>query len=130
MFFTNTVGISESTQVTLPNFLVAADVTDFDIHDVVTTPANIQGADRFIFSDENVANDPMRYIRADGLSDYVLGRLQDSDIPATLTRDTEVEPFALLANPTTVVGYAKMSPVVRGLSSLTYEASTSAPSEQ
>ena len=36
--------------------------TVFDIHDVVTTPANIQGADRFIFSDESVAGDPMRYM--------------------------------------------------------------------
>ena len=25
------------------------------------------------FSDESVAGDPMRYVRADGLSDYVLG---------------------------------------------------------
>ena len=44
MFFTNTVGISESTQVILPDFLVAADVAVFDIHDTVTTPANIQAS--------------------------------------------------------------------------------------
>ena len=124
MFFTNTVGISESTQVILPDFLVAADVAVFDIHDVVTTPANIQAADRFIFSDESVAGDPMRYARADALVPYVLGHIADSDIPGTLTRDSEVETFALLAHPTVVVGYAKLAPVVRSLSALTYEAST------
>ena len=124
MFFTNTVGISESTQVILPDFLVAADVDAFDIHDVVTTPANIQAADRFIFSDESVAGDPMRYARADALVPYVLGHIADSDIPGTLTRDSEVEPFALLAHPNVVVGYAKLAPVVRSLSALTYEATT------
>ena len=100
MFFTNTVGISEQTQVILPDFLVAADVSVFDIHDTVTTPANIQAADRFIFSDESVAGDPMRYARADALVPYVLGQIADSDIPGTLTRDSEVETFALLAHPT------------------------------
>ena len=116
MFFTNTVGISVGTQVILPDFLTAADVTAFDIHDVVTTPANIQAADRFIFSDESVAGDPMRYARADALVPYVLGHIADSDIPGTLTRDSEVENFALLAHPTVLVGYDKMTPVVRSLS--------------
>ena len=116
MFFTNTVGISESTQVILPDFLTAADVSVFDIHDVVTTPANIQAADRFIFSDESVADDPMRYARADALVPYVLGHIADSDIPGTLTRDSEVESFALVAHPNVVVGYDKLAPVVRGLS--------------
>ena len=124
MFFTNTVGISESTQVILPDFLVAADVSDFDIHDVVTTPANIQAADRFIFSDESVAGDPMRYARADALVPYVLGHLAESDIPSTLTRDSEVEPFALLAHPTAVVGYDKMAHVVRSISALIYNTTT------
>ena len=124
VFFSTASGLNLSTQVLLPNFLTAGDVTDFDIHDGVVTPANIQGADRFIFSDESVANDPMRYVRADGLSDYVLGRIQDSDIPSTLTRDSEVETFALIAHPAAVVGYAKMAPVVRGLSSLTYDGAT------
>ena len=124
MFFTNTVGISESTQVTLPNFLVADDVSVFDIHDVVTTPANIQAADRFIFSDESVADDPMRYARADALVPYVLGHIAESDIPGTLTRDSEVEPFALLAHPNVVVGYDKLAPVVRGLSALIYDSPT------
>ena len=114
MFFTNTVGISESTQVILPDFLVAADVAVFDIHDTVTTPANIQAADRFIFSDESVADDPMRYARADALVPYVLGHIAESDIPGTLTRDNEVESFALLAHPNVVVGYDKLAPVVRG----------------
>ena len=91
MFFSNTGGISVGTQVTLPDFLVASDVAVFDIHDVVTTPANIQAADRFIFSDESVAGDPMRYARADALVPYVLGQIADSDIPGTLTRDSEVE---------------------------------------
>ena len=124
MFFTNTVGISEQTQVILPDFLVAADVAVFDIHDVILTPANIQAADRFIFSDESVAGDPMRYARADALVPYVLGQIADSDIPGTLTRDSEVEPFALLAHPTAVVGYDKMSPVVRSLSALIYNVTT------
>ena len=124
MFFTNTLSISESTQVILPDFLVAADVAVFDIHDTVTTPANIQAADRFIFSDESVADDPMRYARADALVPYVLGHIAESDIPGTLTRDNEVESFALLAHPNVVVGYDKMAPVVRGLSALTYEAAT------
>ena len=124
MFFTNTVGISEQTQVILPDFLVAADVAVFDIHDVVTTPANIQAADRFIFSDESVAGDPMRYARADALVPYVLDQIADSDIPGTLTRDSEVEPFALLAHPTAVVDYDKMSPVVRSLSALIYNVTT------
>ena len=124
MFFTNTVGISEQTQVILPDFLTASDVSDFDIHDVVTTPANIQAADRFIFSDESVAGDPMRYARADALVPYVLGQIADSDIPGTLTRDSEVETFALLAHPNAVVGYARMSPVVRGLSALIYDSPT------
>ena len=124
MFFTNTVGISESTQVILPDFLVAADVAVFDIHDTVTTPANIQAADRFIFSDESVADDPMRYARADALVPYVLGHIAESDIPGTLTRDNEVESFALLAHPNAVVGYDKMAPVVRGLSALIYDSPT------
>ena len=124
MFFTNTVGISEQTQVILPEFLTAADVAVFDIHDVILTPANIQAADRFIFSDESVAGDPMRYARADALVPYVLGQIADSDIPGTLTRDSEVEPFALLAHPTAVVGYDKMSPVVRSLSALIYNVTT------
>ena len=124
MFFTNTVGISESTQVILPDFLVAADVAVFDIHDTVTTPANIQAADRFIFSDESVADDPMRYARADALVPYVLGHIAESDIPGTLTRDSEVEPFALLAHPNVVVGYDKLAPVVRGLSALIYDSPT------
>ena len=66
----------------------------------------------------------MRYIRADGLSDYVLGRLQESDIPGTITRDSEVETFALIAHPNAVVGYDKMAPVVRGLSALIYDSPT------
>ena len=90
----------------------------------MTTPANIQAADRFIFSDESVAGDPMRYARADALVPYVLGHIADSDIPGTLTRDSEVEPFALLAHPNVVVGYAKLAPVVRGLSALIYDATT------
>ena len=124
MFFTNTVGISVGTQVVLPDFLVAADVAVFDIHDIVTTPANIQAADRFIFSDESVAGDPMRYARADALVPYVLGQIAESDIPGTLTRDSEVEPFALLAHPTAVVGYDKMAHVVRSISALIYNTTT------
>ena len=91
---------------------------------MVTTPANIQAADRFIFSDESVAGDPMRYARADALVPYVLGQIADSDIPGTLTRDSEVEQFALLAHPNAVVGYAKLAPVVRGLSALIYDSPT------
>ena len=101
MFFTNTVGISEATQVILPDFLTASDVSDFDIHDVVTTPANIQAADRFIFSDESVANDPMRYIRGRmvSLMPYVLGQVARQRLTRSQLLETaEVEPFALLAH--------------------------------
>ena len=41
---------------------IAAQAGDFDIHDDVTTrEANIGSSDRFIFSDEDVSGDPMRY---------------------------------------------------------------------
>ena len=74
--------------MTLPNFVTS--VTGFDLHDNVTDTAPIQDPDRLVFSDENVADDPMRYVTAVNLSNYVLGNLVPADIPASITRDDEV----------------------------------------
>ena len=48
----------------------------FDIHDDVTRGASISGTDRMIFSDEGSTGDPMSFIRADALADYMQGEIR------------------------------------------------------
>ena len=103
--FNDTTPTLQTRTITLPNYLTAADVVSFDIHDGVTDTAPVQDPDRFIFSNENVAGDPTQYIRADGLSDYVLGNIAPVHIPDSIARDGEIEDWAKTANPTTLVPY-------------------------
>ena len=120
MRFQDTTPAQQTRTITLPNYLTAADVTSFDIHDGVADTAPVQDPDRFIFSNENVAGDPTQYIRADGLADYVLGKIAPVHIPSSIARDAEIESWALVANASTLVPYAKLSNVVRSIGSLTY----------
>ena len=123
--FQDTTPTLQTRTITLPDYLTAADVTGFDIHDGVTDTAPIQDPDRIIFSNENVAGDPTQYIRADDhFADYVLGKLAPVNIPDSIARDAEIEPWALLANPATLVPYQKLSNVVRSIGSLTYNDSS------
>ena len=68
----------------------------------------------------------MRYTRADDLSDYVLGNIAPIHIPDSIARDAEIEAWALVANSSTLVPYAKLSNVVRSIGSLTYNATSRA----
>ena len=124
--FQDTTPTLQTRTITLPDYLTAADVTGFDIHDGVTDTAPIQDPDRIIFSNENVAGDPTQYTRADNLADYVLGKIAPVNIPDSIARDAEIESWALLANPSTLVPYQKLSNVVRSIGSLTYNATSRA----
>ena len=124
--FQNTTPALQTRTITLPNYLTAADVTSFDIHDGVADTAPVQDPDRFIFSNENVAGDPTQYTRADDLADYVLGKIAPIHIPDSIARDAEIEAWALIANSGTLVPYAKLSNVVRSIGSLTYNATSRA----
>ena len=73
--FQDTTPAAQTRTITLPNYITAADVSDFDIHDSVADTAPVQDPDRFIFSNENVAGDPTQYTRADDLADYVLNKI-------------------------------------------------------
>ena len=124
--FQNTTPALQTRTITLPDYLTAADVTSFDIHDGVADTSPVQDPDRFIFSNENVAGDPTQYTRADDLADYVLGKIAPLHIPNSIARDAEIEAWALVANASTLVPYAKLSNVVRSIGSLTYNATSRA----
>ena len=124
--FQDTTPTQQTRTITLPDYLTAADVTSFDIHDGVADTAPVQDPDRFIFSNENVAGDPTQYTRADDLADYVLGKIAPIDIPDSIARDAEIEAWALVANASTLVPYAKLSNVVRSIGSLTYNTTSRA----
>ena len=96
--FQDTTPAPQTRTITLPNYLTAADVTSFDIHDGVADTSPVQDPDRFIFSNENVAGDPTQYTRADNLADYVLGKIAPIHIPDSIARDAEIEAWALVAN--------------------------------
>ena len=51
----------------------------FDIHDDVTFLTPIQATDRFIFSDENQPDDPMRYATATTLATYINDQAADAN---------------------------------------------------
>ena len=55
--FQNTTPAQQTRTITLPDYLTAADVVSFDIHDDVGTASPIQAPDRIPFSDENVAGE-------------------------------------------------------------------------
>ena len=73
-----------------------------------------------------MAGDPTQYTRADDLADYVLGKIAPLHIPDSIARDAEIESWALVANASTLVPYAKLSNVVRSIGSLTYNATSRA----
>ena len=73
-----------------------------------------------------MAGDPTQFIRADGLADYVLGRIAPVHIPDSIARDGEIEDWAKTANPTTLVPYQKLSNVVRSIGSLTFNTTSRA----
>ena len=50
---------------------IPAGGADFDLHDDVTNSATVVDADRFVFSDESTAGDPMRYTTAANFADYL-----------------------------------------------------------
>ena len=122
--FNDTTPTLQTRTITLPDYLTAADVVSFDIHDGVADTAPVQDPDRFIFSNENVAGDPTQYIRADGLSDYVLGNIAPVHIPDSIARDADIEAWALVANPATLVPYQKLSNVVRSIGALSFNATS------
>ena len=122
--FNDTTPTLQTRIITLPDYLTAADVTSFDIHDGVADTAPVQDPDRFIFSNENVAGDPTQYIRADGLSDYVLGNIAPVHIPDSIARDADIEAWALVANPATLIPYQKISNVVRSIGALNFNATS------
>ena len=73
-----------------------------------------------------MAGDPTQYTRADDLADYVLGKIAPTHIPDSIARDAEIEAWALVANASTLVPYAKLSNVVRSIGSLTYNTTSRA----
>ena len=109
-----------SLSVTLPNFVTT--VSGFDIHDNVTDTAPIQDPDRLIFSNENVAGDPMQYTRADDLSAYVLGKIVPANIPDSIARDDEIEEWARAGNPMSLIPFQKFeTTVVRSIGAFTFD---------
>ena len=122
--FNDTVPALQTRTITLPNYLTAADVADFDIHDSVADEGSVQNPDRFIFSNENVAGDPTQYTRADDLADYVLNQIVEADLPPSIARDAEIEAWALTANASTDIPNSKINSVVTNLPSITFNTST------
>ena len=120
ILFRNTDLVDVELTVTLPNFVTS--VTGFDLHDSVTTAGTVMDPDRFVFSDENVAGDPMRYIRADNLADYVIGKIVPADIPASIARDDEIEEWARVGNPMSLIPFQKFeTTVVRSIGAFTFD---------
>ena len=120
ILFRNTDLVDIELAVTLPNFVTS--VTGFDLHDNVTDTAPIQDPDRLVFSDENVAGDPMRYVTAVDLSNYVLGNLVPADIPASIARDDEIEEWARVGNQLSLIPFEKLeTTVVRSIGAFTFD---------
>ena len=122
--YNDTTPTLQTRTITLPNYLTAADVADFDIHDSVADEGSVQNPDRFIFSNENVAGDPTQYTRADDLADYVIDQIVEADLPPSIARDAEIEAWALTANSSTDIPNSKINSVVTNLPSITFNTNT------